>query len=375
VGGVWIKHFELEMEKGNTNSKRRIETRVLVKNASNNGLYGVTYRWGNSIDNAALVLEEGETETFTINDGGTNRLQVWNYPSRSDCLACHTPSGGYVLGFNTAQLNREHEYPLAATNQIIALRNAGYLNGPTNNIHLLPRMAAIEDEAWSREYRVRSYLAANCANCHNPEGVERARWDGRLITKLSEMNVINGELLDPWGDSSNRVVVPGIPEQSVLWLRMSTRETGHMPPLGTTIVDDQALALIEGWIREDLKDFKSFEDWIATFDVSAVGREEDADGDGASNYLEYLTGTDPEDPIDAFSITIKREIGRAVIEFPQAANRGFEVNMAETPFDSWSVLDLPSNAPFFSATNRVRGVAFPMGTNQSSFYRVRVFEP
>jgi hypothetical protein len=236
-------------------------------------------------------------------------------------------------------------------------------------------MAAIEDKAWSREYRVRSYLAANCANCHNPEGVERARWDGRLITKLSEMNVINGELLDPWGDSSNRVVVPGIPEQSVLWLRMSTRETGHMPPLGTTIVDDQALALIEGWIREDLKDFKSFEDWIATFDVSAVGREEDADGDGASNYLEYLTGTDPEDPIDAFSITIKREIGRAVIEFPQAANRGFEVNMAETPFDSWSVLDLPSNAPFFSATNRVRGVAFPMGTNQSSFYRVRVFEP
>ena len=38
VGGIWIKHFELEMEKGNTNSKRRVETKVVVKNATNNGM-------------------------------------------------------------------------------------------------------------------------------------------------------------------------------------------------------------------------------------------------------------------------------------------------------------------------------------------------
>ena len=189
------------------------------------------------------------------------------------------------------------------------------------------------------------------------------------------MEVINGELLNSWGSASNRVVVPGNPERSVLWLRMGTRETGHMPPLGTTIVDDQALALIEGWIRDDLKDYKTFGDWIATFDVTAAGREEDADGDGASNYLEYLTGTTPDDPAEAFAVAIRHENGRGVLEFPRTANRGFEVNSSEPPFDRWDVLDLPSNAPFFSATNQIGVVDFPMGTRQSSFYRIRVFEP
>lgn len=375
VGGLWIKHFELELEKGNPASKRRIETRVLMKNASNNGLYGVTYRWGSTLDDATLVPEEGASEEFTINDGGTNRVQLWNYPSRTDCLACHTPSGGYILGFNTAQLNRDHDYPLNRTNQILALRAAGYLDGLTNNIHTLARMAPIENESWSREYRVRSYLAANCANCHNPNGVERARWDARISTKLPDMNVINGELLDSWGNASNRVVVPGDPEHSVLWLRMATREVAHMPPLGSTIVDDQAVKLIRDWIRDDLVNYKTFEEWIGTFEVTANSRQDDPDGDGASNYLEYLTGTNPSEAADAFSISIRQENGRGIVEFPQRANRGFEINFSESPFAAWNVLDLPSNAPFYAATNKTGTVDFPIGTGQNSFYRVRVFEP
>jgi uncharacterized repeat protein (TIGR03806 family) len=375
VGGIWIKHFEIELEKGNPESKRRIETRVLVKNESNSGLYGVTYRWGDTLDNAMLVPEEGASDTFMINDDGIIRAQVWNYPSRSDCLACHTPSGGYVLGFNTAQLNRNHEYPLTTTNQIVAFRKAGYLDGPTNNLHTLPKMVAIDDDAWSREYRVRSYLAANCANCHNPNGVERARWDGRITTKLPETGLINGELLDPWGDVSNRVVVPGQTEQSVLWMRMSTRETGHMPPLGSTVVDDQALALIEGWIREDLIAYKTFEEWILEFNVAANGRSDDADGDGASNYLEYLTGTDPDDETDAFFIRIRYENGKGILEFPQAANRGYEVNRAESPLGIWTAVDSVGNAPFYSNTDKVQTVDVPIATGQSDYFRVRVFEP
>ncbi|MGZ8940576.1 MAG: PQQ-dependent sugar dehydrogenase, partial [Limisphaerales bacterium] len=191
-GAIWVKHFELELEKGNPASRKRVETRVLVKNNSNAGVYGVTYRWGSDTANATLVPNEGAQETFTIKDGGTNRTQVWTYPSRNGCLVCHTPSGGYALGFNTAQLNRDFNYPLSRTNQLVALHNAGYVNGPKTNVHLLPRLAALNETEWSREYRVRSYLAANCANCHHGTGVERARWDGRISTPLADMKMIYG---------------------------------------------------------------------------------------------------------------------------------------------------------------------------------------
>jgi uncharacterized repeat protein (TIGR03806 family) len=376
AGTIWVKHFELEMEKGNPASKRRVETRVIVKNNSAAGLYGVTYRWGDSLDNATLVPDEGASETFTISEGGTNRTQVWKYPARNDCLACHTSSGGYALGFNTAQLNRDFHYGAVTTNQIIALRDAGYIDGPDTNLHTLPRLAGLTNEVWSREYRVRSYLAANCANCHNPGGVERARWDGRISTPLSEMNVIHGELLDQFGSASNRVVVPGDPSKSVLLTRMNMREQqGHMPPLGSTVVDAQAVALIEAWIRDDLKDYKTFEQWTTNYALSAPERTADPDEDGASNYLEYLLGTNPTNELDGFAIAMKLEGGNGRIEFPQKANRGFEVNASSALTNGWSVLDVPGNAPFFSATNRAGAIDFPLGTGQNSFYRVRVFEP
>lgn len=148
-----------------------------------------------------------------------------------------------------------------------------------------------------------------------------------------------------------------------------------MPPLGSSVIDAQAVALIEGWIRDDLQNYQTFDQWIATFTVSANERSADPDGDGASNYLEYMLGTDPANPSDGFAISIRQEPGRGVIEFPQTANRGFEVNTSDASFENWIPLDIPENAPFFSATNRIGTVDFPLETGQNSFYRVRVFEP
>ena len=374
-GAIWIKHFELELEKGNAASRRRIETRVLVKNNSSAGLYGVTYRWGSSLDNAILVPDEGASETFEVRDGATTRLQTWQYPSRSECIACHTPSGGYSLGFNTAQLNREVRYPLSRTNQLAALHDAGYTDGPRDHPHTLPRLAALDDERGSREFRVRSYLAANCANCHNPAGVERARWDARISTSLPDTKIVRGDLLDFLGDSENRVVKPGDPARSVLLTRMKTLGQGHMPPLGSTVPDAEAIALIESWIRDDLRTYKTFEEWAAAYPLSSRERAADPDGDGASNYLEYLLGANPSDRADGFAISMRQERGVGMIEFPQRANRGFEVNASLSPFTGWSPLDLPANAPFYSATNRTASIPIPIGAGRNTFYRVRVFEP
>ena len=372
-GTIWIKHFELELEKGNPASRRRIETRVLVKNDT--GMHGVTYRWGDSLDDAVVVPEAGMDETFEIREGGATRSQTWRYPSRNECLVCHTPAAGNVLGFNTAQLNREFRYPLSRANQIVALRDAGYLEGPNENVHTLRRLANLDEEEWSREYRVRSYLAANCANCHSPSGVERARWDGRIFTPLSEAQMINGELLDNFGDPGNRVVRPGDPDGSVLLRRMEELGQGHMPPLGSSVVHAEAVELIEDWIREDLANYKTFEQWIAGFDVGNGDRTADPDGDGAPNYLEYLLESHPSNGSDGFRVSIEQENGQARLSFPQKANRGFEVTTSSGLSGRWNVLDAPANGPFFSATNRTGTIDFLMNSGQDGYYRVRVYEP
>ena len=44
-------------------------------------------------------------------------------------------------------------------------------------------------------------------------------------------------------------VDPGHPERSVLLERMSKRGRGQMPPLATSLVDDEAVRLLRAWIE------------------------------------------------------------------------------------------------------------------------------
>jgi hypothetical protein len=44
-------------------------------------------------------------------------------------------------------------------------------------------------------------------------------------------------------------VVPGSPEQSGLYQRLTHRDWMQMPPLGTEVVDDAGAALVAAWIR------------------------------------------------------------------------------------------------------------------------------
>lgn len=225
TGAVWIKHFELELTNGVPSSRKRLETRFIVKNAE--GVYGITYRWGNSNTDATLVPEEGMDEPFVVDDGGgILRTQVWHYPSRVECLRCHTAAGGLALGFNTPQLNRDHDYGDPVTNQILALSLAGYLNTNVTSVHALRSLAPATDNSVSLEYRVRSYLAANCVQCHQPGGSAMALWDARITTTTPNAGIINGPLLADGGDPNNHVVTPGSLSNSMLLARISTRGPG-----------------------------------------------------------------------------------------------------------------------------------------------------
>jgi uncharacterized repeat protein (TIGR03806 family) len=248
-GTVWIKHFDLELTNGVASSARRLETRFIVRNLD--GVYGVTYRW-DSQTNATLVPDEGMDESFIISDGGIVREQIWHYPGRSECLQCHTRPGGLALGFNTAQLNRDFNYGSATENQLLALSRAGYLDTYIHDPRSFPALAHATNLSSSVGRRARSYLAANCSQCHQPEGTGQGLWDARFSTPLSQAGIINGALVDDGGNSSNRVIQPGSIENSAILTRLMAWGRPHMPPLATSEPNQEAIALLRFWITNEL---------------------------------------------------------------------------------------------------------------------------
>jgi glucose/arabinose dehydrogenase len=377
TGTVWIKHFDLELTNGAPASAKRIETRLIVRNSD--GVYGVTYRWGNSLTNAALVPEEGLDESFVINDGGTTRTQVWHYPSRSQCLSCHTAVAGFALGFNTAQMNCDFDYAGTIDNQIRALDHVGYFSPRPASLHTLRALAHATNAAYSLEYRVRSYLAANCQQCHQPGGTALGLWDARIENSLPLAGLVNGTLLNNLGDPGNRVVAPADPVHSVLLTRISENGALRMPPLASNLLDTNAIGLVTGWINS-LINYQTFSQWqVAHFgstNAPLTGAPEDFDGDGSVNLAEYLLGTDPTLASSLWQIGLTTAAGTAQVRFEQMANRGFEVQFATNlqPPVLWTPLDVPANRPFISSSNFSAVVPDPL-TDGSRFYRVRVFEP
>lgn len=249
AGAVWVKHFDLELTRGDAATARRLETRFLVKTAT--GVYGLTYRWNDAQTEATLVPDEGADATFTVTENGIARSQGWRFPSRAECLSCHTPAGGHALSFNTRQLNREHAFPGGRANIVDALGQAGYLNQPQFIVDpgtTRPALAAADDLSKSLEHRARSYLDANCAHCHQPGGPALGTWDARSSTPLTAAGIVNGLLVENGGDDRNRVLVPGNAAHSRLIQRIMQRGPGQMPPIASNERDLGGESLLVEWL-------------------------------------------------------------------------------------------------------------------------------
>lgn len=248
-GTVFVKHFELATDETRPEQRRRLETRFLVRNRTG-GVYGLTYKWRPDNSDADL-LETNLTENIVIRTTTGVRTQSWYYPSRKDCLACHTDQAGLVLGVKTSQLNRDTTYPNGiADNQLRAWNHLDWFE-PSFTETEIPgflRLAAATDLSRSLEDRARSYLDANCAHCHRPGGTV-ANFDARYEIPLEKQKLIQGPVLIDQGIDGAKVIAPNDLWRSILFLRANTTEAIKMPPLAHDVLDQDSMALLKEWIQ------------------------------------------------------------------------------------------------------------------------------
>jgi len=156
-----------------------------------------------------------------------------------------------VLGVKTRQLNRDFTYPSGVTNNELRVWNRLGLfdtNFSDADIEKFPKLARANDFSRSLEDRARSYLDANCANCHRPRGTV-AYFDARYDTPLAQQNLINGPVLIDERIDNPRIIKPNDIWRSILFMRTDTTETFKMPPLARNEIDLQGMALLRQWIE------------------------------------------------------------------------------------------------------------------------------
>jgi uncharacterized repeat protein (TIGR03806 family) len=236
-GTVLVKNFRL--------GGRLIETRLFMRHPNGNW-GGYTYRW-NSGQTAATLVKGGAVAH--ISPPG----QDWIYPSEAQCLQCHTAVAGRSLGLETAQLNSELTYPTTGrtANQLLTLNLIGMfstpLPQPPNQLPAYPNPYGTSGTVTAR---ARAYLHTNCAQCHRPGGPTPSSMDLRYNTAIGSSGTCNvtptsGDL----GIANARLIVPGDASRSLIFVRMSRRDTHQMPPLGSNLVDTAGAALIQSWVN------------------------------------------------------------------------------------------------------------------------------
>ena len=160
AGSITMKHFEMDLDRDNPGTNvKRIETRFLVKTEDEDNFLAVTYQWNEAGTDATLVGSTGAIVNLPITEGGITTNQIWNIPSRAECMQCHTSDNEVMLGFNTRQLNHEGVLGDESGNFLSLLESAGYLSAIGTDPSNLPLYSQPSDLSVNVEERAQSYLS------------------------------------------------------------------------------------------------------------------------------------------------------------------------------------------------------------------------
>lgn len=202
----------------------RVETRFMMRTTA--GWTYATYLWpdgGRASRNGAEV--------------GTHHV-----PSEGDCRACHGNAASPVLGFSALQLSFDRD-PGAPHREsrgvdLLSLAVAGYV---TNLDDIAPRIPGPPVQRAAL-----GYLHGNCNGCHRADGPLAG-----LGMDLSPAAALRTTANITAKSVAQSRLAPGDAEHSLLVRRMSARKSlAQMPPIGTDVVDAEALRLVADWIDQ-----------------------------------------------------------------------------------------------------------------------------
>jgi hypothetical protein len=236
---------------------QKVETRYLERKADGQWLYAA-YAWSPDGREAQLVPAKGKRGAYPLAGGRSHTI-----PGVTDCKACHQGGPSEILGFSTLQLSPERD-PRALHAELRpepdidlrALVDRGLLVGlPTSLLDDPPRIAAVTPT----ERAALGYMHGNCGHCHNDRGSLRniglfLRHGIGTAEEPALASTVEQPVKKPApGQSPDAVrrVEPGQPDRSALMQRVSSRYPAlQMPPLGTELIDDEAVAVLSRWIAE-----------------------------------------------------------------------------------------------------------------------------
>jgi putative heme-binding domain-containing protein len=269
--GVLVKTLSMDMAVGDPSTRRRLETQLLHFDGKNWNAY--TYGWNDAQTDADLVPASGMDRAISVVDPeapGGKRQQTWHYPSRAQCITCHNPWVGYALAFHPLQLRQPSANGTAKGKQIDGLTQLKQLglielyqangNKKIDSFPPVPshhQLANPHDTGASLADRARSYLHVNCSHCHQPNAggsvvidLRKSTPDGE--TKTLGVNPVQGAFNIP----AASIISPGDPYRSTLYYRMAKTGPGHMPHIGSELVDSRGLGLVRDWIERIATDKK-----------------------------------------------------------------------------------------------------------------------
>lgn len=248
VGTVLIKNFYYENVLP-SNSKKIIETRLMIRKTDE--WIFANYIW-NENQSEALYDMNGATIPIEWSENGVTKSTNYKIPNKNDCFMCHyTNNKNIPIGPKPQNLNFPINFTDGFKNQIDKLKEFGYITNqvPTN----INSIVDYNDTSKSLDLRARSYLEINCANCHR-EGGYAAFYPVRLNFTPQPDYPALGFCLEPnitfSVPKASHIFYPGDHTKSAVFYRMNSLDpTVKMPMIGTTMIHEEGVSLINNWIN------------------------------------------------------------------------------------------------------------------------------
>ena len=251
VGTILIKTFYYTtIQPGNVT--KMIETRLMVRKSDGWKFY--EYLWNAAQTDADLVtgldFANGSSQNITFaKPSGEIITTDYRIPSDGECFACHKINEiATPIGVKPQNLNHNHTYGTSSMNILQKLVTQGYLGSYPSTI---VSTVDYRDTTQSLDLRLRSYLDANCAHCHQDEArcyYRPLRFPFGLTNIDSNIGIclVADEEISP---TLQKVITPGNYNKSIMHYRLSSNEESErMPLLGRTVVHDEGVSLLQQYI-------------------------------------------------------------------------------------------------------------------------------